>query len=274
MSSVCEQEPAPIMERETVTYDGSGLALITGGTGTLGRLVVRRLRAHDRHVRVLSRSAHLAEGQIEFVRGDLLTGEGLDQAVDGVSIIIHCASAKKGDAEATRNLVSAASSLQRPPHLVFISVVGADRVSFGYIRSKLEAERVVTESGVPWTILRATQFYDLILSGSAKAAGLPVIPVPAGFRVQPVDPDEVAARLVQVALEEPSGRVPDFGGPHVATAADLVRTYLEAIDRKRLVVQVPIPGTRAIRAGALLVGQPAQEQGIHTWADFLAARLP
>jgi uncharacterized protein YbjT (DUF2867 family) len=172
-----------------------------------------------------------------------------------------------------RNLVRAASALPRPPHLVFISIVGADRVSFGYIRSKLQAEQVITDSGLPWTTLRATQFYDLILSGAAKAAKLPVVPAPAGFPVQPVDAGEVAARLVQLVLGEPSGRVPDLGGPHVVTAAGLIRAYLQAIGRKRPVLRLWIPGTRAIRAGALLVQQPAQGQGARTWEEFLATRL-
>jgi uncharacterized protein YbjT (DUF2867 family) len=253
--------------------DGKGLVLVTGGTGTLGRLVVQRLASHGRDVRVLSRHPPEAQHEAEFVRGDLLSGDGLGQAVDGVSVIIHCASASRGDAGATSNLVRAASALPQPPHLVFISIVGADRASFGYIRSKLEAERVITDSGLPWTTLRATQFYDLILSGAQKAARLPVVPAPAGFRVQPVDPGEVAARLVQLALGEPSGRVPDLGGPDVVTATGLIRAYLQAIGRKRLVAELWIPGTRAIRTGALLVQEPAQGQGTRTWEEFLAARL-
>jgi uncharacterized protein YbjT (DUF2867 family) len=88
-------------------------------------------------------------------------------------------------------------------HLANIPVVSADRVPvvsgvdraiFGYFASKLACERVVADSGLPWTTLRASQFYDLILKTAQAMAKMPVIPVPSGVRFQPVDADEVAAR--------------------------------------------------------------------------------
>ena len=179
--------------------------LVTGGTGTLGRLVVRRVRDAGCDVRVLSRRNREAEDRIQFITGDLVKGEGIEPAVDGVAAIVHCASSNKGDADATRNLVRAASSRAGAPHLAYISIVGVDKISFGYLRSKLEAERVVAGSGLPWTTLRVTQFYDLILTGAEKLAKLPVVPVPAGFRVQPIDADEVAARLVELNARRAGG---------------------------------------------------------------------
>lgn len=246
----------------------AGLTLVTGGTGTLGRLVVRRLREVGGEVRVLSRSRHDGD---EYVAGGLLTGENLDEAVAGVTTIVHCASSAKGDVDATRNLVRAASALPRPPHLVFISIVGADRVGFSYIRAKLEAERVITDSGLPWTIVRATQFYDMILSGARTAAKLPVIPVPAGFRVQPIDPLDVAARLVELARGGPAGRVDDMAGPEVFDAAEMIRGYLRLAGRRRPVVSIRMPGTKAVRAGALLPRDPTL--GPRTWEQFVTDRL-
>jgi uncharacterized protein YbjT (DUF2867 family) len=101
--------------------------LVTGGTGTLGRLVVRRLRDAGCDVRVLSRRSRAAEDDIEFVTGDLATGAGIEPAVEGTEIIVHCAGTPKGNENETRNLVRAASRA-RARHLVYISVVGADRV--------------------------------------------------------------------------------------------------------------------------------------------------
>src|SRR6266700_305058 len=89
--------------------------LVTGGTGTLGRLVVGRLREAGREVRVLTRRSRPAEDGVGFMTGDLATGAGLEPAVGGVDTIVHCASDKRGDAEATRNLVRAASSLSTAP---------------------------------------------------------------------------------------------------------------------------------------------------------------
>jgi uncharacterized protein YbjT (DUF2867 family) len=255
--------------------------LVTGGTGTLGRHVVRRLRDAGRNVRVLSRRSHESGDGIEFMTGDLATGEGIEPAVDGVETIVHLAGSPKGDEDKVRNLVRAASRAGAP-HLVYISVVGAERIPvvsgidravFGYFASKRAAEKVVEDSGLPWTTLRATQFHDLILTVAQQLAKLPVAPVPAGFRFQPVDTGEVAARLVELTLGEPSGLVPDMGGPRVYGAAELLRSYLRASKRRRLIVPVWLPGkaARAFRAGANLA--PEQAVGHRTWEEFLAERV-
>src|SRR4029077_7479628 len=253
----------------------TSLILVTGGTGTLGRHVVPRLLAAGCRVRVLSRHAHEAADGGEYVTGDLLGNEGIQAAVAGAEIIVHCAGGRKGDDVATRNL-AAAASLAGHPHLVFISVVGADRIPvtsaadramFGYFGFKLAAEQVVAESGLPWTILRATQFHDLSLVVMGQMAKLPVIPVPSGVRFQPVDTDEVAARLVELALGAPAGLVPDMAGPRGSGMADLLRPYLRARGKHRLLVPVRLPGqaARAVRAGANLA--PDRAVGHRTWAD-------
>jgi uncharacterized protein YbjT (DUF2867 family) len=249
--------------------------LVTGGTGTLGQQVVSRLREAGREVRVLSRRSRTSQDGLVSVTGDLATGEGLPAAVNGVGAIVHCASNRKGDAEATRNLVRAAAQ-EEPPHLVYISIVGIDRFPRGYYKTKLEAEGVIADSGLPWTTLRATQFYELIAKGASRLAKLPVIPVPAGFVVQPVDSGEVAARLAELALEAPRGRVPDMAGPQILGFADLIRTYLRATGRRpRPVVAVWTPGIGPIRAGALYPQQGAEATlGRRTWPDFLAEKRP
>jgi uncharacterized protein YbjT (DUF2867 family) len=255
--------------------------LVTGGTGTLGRHVVRRLRDAGREIRVLSRHDHASGDGIEYVTGDLLKGEGIEPAVEGAATIVHCAGSSKGDDEATRNLVRAASQAGAQ-HLVYISVIGADRIPlvsgidrtmFGYFGSKLAAERVVADSGLPWTTLRAAQFHDLLLTVAQQMAKLPVIPVPAGFRFQPVDAGEVAGRLVELTLGTPAGLVPDMGGPQVYGMADLLRGYLRARGKHRMMVPVRLPGkaARAFRAGANLA--PERAVGHRTWEEFLAERV-
>jgi uncharacterized protein YbjT (DUF2867 family) len=142
--------------------------LVTGGTGRLGRHVVRRLRDAGSNVRVLSRRSREAEDGIRFLSGDLATGEGIKAAVEGVETIVHLAGtagSAKGDEDKARSLVRAASrGVPGAPHLVYISVVGADRIPvvsgvdramFGYFASKQAAEKVVEDSGLPWTTLRA-----------------------------------------------------------------------------------------------------------------------
>jgi uncharacterized protein YbjT (DUF2867 family) len=256
--------------------------LVTGGTGTLGRRLVPRLTAAGRSVRVLTRHARPDEAGVAYVTGDLATGEGVAAAVDGVDVVVHCAGTGKGDVPTTRALIRALTEAGREPHLVFISVVGADqipvvsatdRAMFGYFGMKLATERLVASSGLPWTTLRATQFHDLVLTVASGLAKLPVVPLPSGFRFQPVETDEVAARLAELALAEPAGLVPDIAGPRVCDVGELMRAYLSAAGRRRPIVPVPLPGgaARAVRAGAAL--NPDRAVGVRTWEEFLAERV-
>ena len=165
----------------------SSPVLVTGGTGTRGRLVDTRLRDAGCEVRVLSRTRGRLGAGIEVVQGDLTTGSGADVAVVGVETVVHCAGTAKGDDVKALTLIRGAAAAG-VAHLVFISVVGADRVPvvsgldramFGYFASKRAAERVVESSGVPYTTLRATQFHELALTTLAAMSRLPVIPVPS-----------------------------------------------------------------------------------------------
>ena len=223
---------------------------------------------------------HEPANGIGYVTGDLLKNEGIQAAVDGVGVVVHCAGQNKGDDVATRNLVRAAAQAG-VQHLVYISVIGADRIPvvsgvdramFGYFESKAAAERVVSGSGLPWTTLRAAQFHDLLLKVAEPMAKLPVIPLPSGFRFQPVDADEVAARLVELALGPPAGLVPDMAGPRICRMDDLIRAYLGR-GKRRPIVHVPVPGkaARAVRNGANLA--PDRGVGDRRWEDFLAERF-
>ncbi|MGW6913256.1 SDR family oxidoreductase [Kitasatospora sp. NPDC054939] len=242
--------------------------LVTGGTGTLGRPVVERLRAAGADVRVLSRHAEPPYAV------DLREGAGLDAALAGVDTVVHCASSPGGgDEKAARNLIAAAHRAG-VGHLVYISIVGVDRVPLGYYKAKLAVERMIAESGIPWTVLRATQFHDLVLKVLQSVTKLPVVPLPAGVSDQPVDVAEVADRLAALAMGEPAGRVPDLGGPEVRSFEQLARAYLRASGRRRPVVSVPMVGAayRGFRAGGHLARDRAE--GTVTFEQFLATRFP
>ncbi|MGR6319418.1 NAD(P)H-binding protein [Micromonospora soli] len=248
--------------------------LVTGGTGTLGRLVTPLLRDAGHPVRVLSRHVgHPGDG-VTHVTADLLGGEDVEPAVRGTEIVLHLAGGPKGDDQATRNLVRAARRAG-VRHLVHISVIGADRVPLAWLRSKLDAERAIADSGLPWTTLRAAQFHDLVLAMAEKMAKLPVVPVPGGLRLQPVDAREVAARLVELALGAPAGLVPDLAGPTVYGMDELIRGYLGAVGKRRLLMPVRLPGKpgRAYRNGDNLTLDGATT-GTRSWEAFLAERLP
>ncbi|WP_406642196.1 SDR family oxidoreductase [Amycolatopsis sp. WGS_07] len=238
--------------------------LVTGGTGRLGRVLVPRLAADGHAVRVLSRKP-----SPQTCHGDLLTGEGLDAAVAGVEVIVHCATGNgRSDVDGTRNLVQAAARAGRP-HLLYVSIVGVDRVALPYYRAKLACERLVERSGLPWTIQRTTQFHELVAWMCAVQRWLPVVVMPRGVSFQTVDTGEVAARLAMLADAPPSGRVPDLGGPEVRPAADLARAYLRSRGGRRPVVSLPMPGLRGYREGGHLT--PEHADGRITFDQFLAA---
>jgi uncharacterized protein YbjT (DUF2867 family) len=243
--------------------------LVTGGTGTLGSLVSDRLRERGHEVRVLSRHA-------KPYAVDLRDGSGLDAAVEGVDAIVHCASTPRGgDDRAAAHLLAAARRAS-VPHLVYISIVGVDRLPLAYYGVKRKVERMIEEageSGPGWTVLRTTQFHDLVLRLLAAEARLPVLPLPSGVSVQPIDTGEVADRLAELAVGAPVGRVDDMGGPQIRPLADLARAYLSATGRRRPIVPVRLAGKAyaGYRSGAQLT--PERAVGKVTFEEFLARRL-
>ncbi|KOG18530.1 hypothetical protein ADK35_21715, partial [Streptomyces viridochromogenes] len=241
--------------------------LVTGGTGTLGRLVTERLRADGHEVRVLSR--HAQPYAVDLRKG----GPGLDAAMDGVDTVVHCASSPNGgDEEAAAHLIAAARR-GGVRHLVYISIVGVDRVPFGYYKSKLAVERLVEESGLGWTVLRATQFHDLLVRVLGILSKSPVLLLPAHVKDQPIEVAEVADRLAELALGSPAGRVEDMGGPEVRTFDSLARAYLKATGRRRLVLRVPLRGKayEAFRSGGHLA--PEHVVGKGTFEEYLGRRV-
>jgi uncharacterized protein YbjT (DUF2867 family) len=164
--------------------------LVTGGTGSLGSLVVDRLQTAGCNVQVLSRSKRPGT-----VQGDLLTGEGLEQAIDEIDVIVHCASSptnpRQVDVEGTRRLLHAAEQAG-VSHIVYISIVGVARNPYPYYAMKFEVEQMIEQATIPWTILRATQFHEFVLTLIQALDRLPVMLMPKGFLLQPIEASEVA----------------------------------------------------------------------------------
>ncbi|MFJ8476579.1 SDR family oxidoreductase [Kitasatospora sp. NPDC094011] len=250
-----------------------GTVLVTGATGTLGREVVRLLVARGVAVRGLSRRARAAGDGVEWVVGDLVTGAGLAQALAGVGTVVDCATTQgKQDVAAVGRLVAEARRAG-VGHLVYVSIVGIDRVPLAYYRAKLGCERVVRESGLGWTVLRATQFHDLVLKAFDLSARLPVFPVVSGARIQPVEVREVAVRVAGLVGREPAGFAPEVAGPQVRSYRELAEAYLRAAGRRRVLVPLPVPGAlgRALRAGGLTAPERAVGEG--SFEQALARRF-
>ncbi len=248
--------------------------LVTGGTGNLGQHVVRQLLTTDCDVRIASRRARPAEPvpRAEWATVDYRTRAGLDDALAGTDVVIHCASGSaRGEAETMAALLSSGKRAGLG-HLVYISIVGIDKLPMSYYRAKLRAERALIASGIPWTILRTTQFHDLALSLIKGMCRLPVAVTPKGVSAQPVAVQEVAARLVGLAGAAPGGRVPELGGPEIKPLAELARMYLDSVGSRKPIMTVPLPGKlmKGLRRGAGTT--PDHGDGVETFGDFLRVR--
>ena len=239
------------------------VVLVTGGTGTLGRATVPALRAAGHDVRVLSRRAESEPGRVV---GDLSSGAGLDRALDGVELVVHLATANgREDVRQARNLLTA---LRPHQQLLAISIAGIDRIPLPYYRAKLEVEELIRASASPWTILRSTQFHDLVARIFAVQRRLPVLLAP-DFDVQPIDVRDVAAHLAMLASDPPGGRAPDLGGPAVRSFRELAAVWRGAHGSSRRIVPVRLPGRifAGYRSGAHTV--PDRAVGRITFEEYL-----
>lgn len=241
------------------------MVLVTGGTGVLGRRAVSVLRERGHDVRVLSRRPGAGTH-----RGDLVTGEGVDGAAAGAELVLHAASDTrrlgKSDLRQTQRLLATTEDAR---HLLYVSIVGVDAIPYRYYRRKLACEREIAAGAVPYTILRATQFHELLERALRAIERLPVAPLPLDWRFQSVAAAEVASRAVGLLEGAPLGRAPDFGGPEVLTGRRIVEAWRERRKRPRAVLNLRWPGrvSRGFREG--LHTCPDHADGRQSWSDFL-----
>lgn len=230
---------------------------VVGGTGMLGSPLVAELGRRGHEVRVLSRGKADAQPPpgASHRRVDLARGEGLDAALEGVEALVDAANSRwqaQGVlVEGTGRLAAAAARAGVRHHLL-ISIVGCDRAPMSYYRAKAAQEQALATSAVPWSILRATQFHELIGQWLAAAARLRLRPTGAA-RLQPIDVEVVARRLADALEQGPGGRLPDLAGPRVETLGELSAAFATARERRLVPLRLPSLGGlgRALRDGVL-----------------------
>jgi uncharacterized protein YbjT (DUF2867 family) len=251
------------------------IVLVTGATGTLGRRLTGELarRGHEVVAGTSRPGAPARIAGIRFSQFDLSTGSGLGQALVGVEAVIHSATSPSRAGEVDVGGIRRLSAAARPGvHLVFPGIVGSDLIPTRYYKMKTASEQALVSSGQPWTILRATQFHQLIWFWYARRSRNPFLFVPSQTRYQVIDPLEVARRLVDAVEAGPQGRMDDIGGPTAYDAADLARSCLSAIHSRRKVIAYTRWGLPAasLRAGANL---SANRAGGETWNEFVARQI-
>jgi uncharacterized protein YbjT (DUF2867 family) len=237
---------------------------VAGGTGVAGRWTVEALRAGGHEVTVIARSAGI----------DLVTGDGLDAALAGVEAVIDATNVaspgKRASSEffeATARTLMRAAAVAGVRHIVALSIIGIDRVPYGYYQGKLRQEKVLQQSPVQVSVLRAAQFHEFPGQYLARLPG-PVVIVPR-WRAQPVAAREVGAALARIAAGDPVG-MSELAGPREEIMADMIRQVVRARGDRRLVVSVRLPGAtgKAMAAGGGLPDRPGL-RGTQTFTDWV-----
>lgn len=245
--------------------------LVTGATGRLGHRVVCEATEAGHKVRALSRSPRVGYTGVHWAQGDLLGGTGIDEALDGIDTVIHCATqgTRNKDVVSATNLISAARRAGTN-NIIYVSIVGIDRIPMPYYKTKLRVEEALAASGLGHTIIRATQFHELIETMFSAQRFSPALIAIKDVRFQPIDTRDVAAHLVSLVDKGPAGRVDDIGGPDVLGHDELGRVYLTSRNSRRRVVSLPLPGgiVAGFKSGANLV--PANPIGTIGFAQYLA----
>jgi uncharacterized protein YbjT (DUF2867 family) len=262
------------------------LVLVTGGTGHLGQDLVNGLVREGHQVRVFARSPR-ADPDVEWAIGDLATGEGLPAALQGVHTVINAATyspiARRGgairpmdffkspsavDVEGTERLLALCGQANIQ-HFLHVSIVGLDDASLPYAHVKLAGEKLVRESSLPWSVVRAMPFYYLLEGMLAGLAWLPVWPVPTTV-FNPVDTSDVADYLVQCAFDGERGMRPEIGGPEDLSLVEFARQYQRARGINRTILPVPLSDARA-RGMGFVVSNGVR--GKLAWSAWLAQRF-
>jgi uncharacterized protein YbjT (DUF2867 family) len=206
--------------------------VVIGGTGLIGSKLVEDLRAAGHEPLPASPDTGV----------NSITGEGLADALEGAQVAVDVANAPDwGDAEvmeffqtSSRNLLAAEADAGVEHH-VALSVVGADRLpESGYLRAKVAQEKLVESGGVPYSILRATQFFEFIRGIVESGADGDTIRLAPVF-IQPESAEDVAAALADVALGEPVNAIVELGGPEKFRLDELARRVLDADNDPRSV---------------------------------------
>ena len=241
---------------------------IVGGTGMLGRRVAAEMEARGHKVRVLSR--HAPEYRV-----DLATGAGLAAALAGCDVVVDASNSSSRKpagilVDGSRRLLEAGAAAGVGHH-VCVSMVGCDQVPMSYFRVKADQERVVSQGAVPWSIVRSTQFYELVGTVIAAAGRWRVLPMPRGV-LQPVACADAARAVADVAEGAPLKRCFTVAGPEVSEVRDLARTWRKVTGHRAALMPMPVPGTvgRALRSGTLTVQGP-DARGTTAFADWLTS---
>lgn len=247
---------------------------VVGGTGTLGTLVVRESMSRGHQVRVLSR-------QSSTFSVDLKTGRGLERAVKGCEAVVDASDgsavpvrhAEETLVDGTRRLLDAGKTAGVRHH-VCISIVGCEKVPVGYYGVKARQERLVRESTISWSVVRATQFHELLASAFSKTGRWGFLPSPK-IQLQTVACIEVAATVADTVEHRFRGSEITIAGPEIIEMRQMARMWRSHTGRGAILLPIPLfwKTGRALIEGALTEPNP-EVLGEISFEKWLCRRDP
>lgn len=251
--------------------------LITGASGTLGKELCRVMAANKTPFTAISRKRIDIGLPGIWMKADLNTGEGLEDLPGTFDTIIHLASNaadkhSKSDPELTDAILKF-SGKSGVSHFIYMSIVGIDKIPYQYYRQKLYSENLVFSGNLPFTILRATQFHQLLDYFLGILIKYPVALLPKKFKFQPIDPFRIAVKLFELYQQhEPVNGIINIGGPEVLNLSQMYKDWLIYKKRKAIVLNLPLPGKTA---KAFIKGyNTCKEKDMQsiTWKEFLKSK--
>lgn len=218
--------------------------LITGSTGQLGSALLNELKNSNYEVKITSRRKPAGEEQFKWVYSDLLSGEGLDDAVKDVDVIIHAATSPMKHSQMVEvvGFKEFLSKAQHVKHFIYPSIVGIEEIPYKYYKQKVEAENVLKNSSIPYTIIRATQFHQFVENLFLSKPLLKRYIIPGDFKCQSVDVNEFAKYLISLVGKNPQGRIDDFGGPAIMTLREMAELKIKMNKEQNKVLNIAFPG--------------------------------
>ncbi|MEH7884120.1 NAD(P)H-binding protein [Bacillus sp. JJ1609] len=245
--------------------------LITGSTGQLGTALINKLKSSHYNVRLTSRRKPEGIASFEWVYSDLFSGEGLEEAINGVDVIIHAATSPMKNSKIidVSGFEKFISKLEHIKHFIYPSIVGIEDIPFTYYRHKHEAEQVLQKSFVPYTIVRATQFHSFVDQLLLSKPLFSRYFVPGSIKFQSVEVEDFANHLISLFDKGPQGKIDDFGGPEIITLREMAELKNTINNETNKVVSLPFPGKLY---KALLEGKNTnsnQRMGKVTFEEYL-----
>jgi uncharacterized protein YbjT (DUF2867 family) len=218
--------------------------LVTGSTGQLGTALLNQLKDSEYEVKITSRRKPEGIGPFEWVYSDLLSGEGLEEAVKDVEVIIHAATSplKNSRLIEVSGLEKFLSKLQHIKHFIYPSIVGIDEIPMKYYKLKYEAEELLKNSSIPYTIVRGTQFHSFVENLLLSKPLFKRYVIPGNIKFQSIDVGEFANHLIDIIKIGPQGRTDDFGGPEINMLREMAELKIKINNETNKVLSISLPG--------------------------------